>query len=263
MSTAHVDFLSAIDNCKINNNDNPDMVILSDEGIILRRLFSAFSLRPIHILSAPIVVNLLQNPYGYLPDQRVINSLPYITYRLPAIKDQQKTLKLLESHIQFTFSLDVNTGRYAPNSSKIFSVNGPLVYHIPRKYIDIPVPLSPINNIAQLPTVVNNRLTFHKYKVEFHDTCEFNNSQYRIVSVVSISQINNSNNINLNIINGNYTTLFLYDEMNNNMESQVYMPQNVLDNDKKYFVAYAGPQILELKTNLALDGSIFIYDKYM
>ena len=259
-SPAHVDFLSAIDNCKINNNDNPDMVILSDEGIILRRLFSAFSLRPIHVMSAPIVMNLLQNPYGYLPDQRVINSLPYITYRLPAVNEKDKNHNLSDSNTQFTFSLDVNTGRYAPNTSRIFEVNGPLVYYIPRKFIDIPVPLSPVTNLTQLPTVINNRLSYQKIRVKYDDNVTINDKLYNLVSVVSISTIETPNLNNGNLINGNMTTLF--DNVDYGITSKciVYGPQKAVDNEYKPFKTFLDSDLERKKGELELTGCIFVYN---
>jgi hypothetical protein len=260
-SPAHVDFLSAVDNCKINNNDNPDMVILSDEGIILRRLFSAFSLRPIHIMSSPIAINLLQNPYGYVPDQRVINSLPYITYRLPTVNEKDKIYNLTDSNTQFTFSLDVNTGRFVPNTSRIFEVNGPLVYYIPRKYIDIPIPLGAISNISQLPTVINNKFSFQKISVSFDKQIVINENIYNLLSVVSISFVSTTGLTNNTLIDGNMTTLFSYSDPNINLSCTVYSPQHVIKNNNKPYITLTGPNIEEKTNELKTSGCIFVYNK--
>jgi hypothetical protein len=257
---SHNDLLTSIDNCKINNNDNPDMVILSDEGIILRRLFSTFSYRPIHVMNQPITTNILQNPYGFLPDQRVISSLPYITYRVPQFKRQDDPISVLtDSNESFTFSLDINTGRYLPNTTRIFNINGPLVYYVPRKYIDIPVPVNPLTSVTQLPTVFNNRISYHKIPISFEHNIIVTEKNFNLASVVSLAMIDVNNNNN-KMITGNETTIFM--NYNNDIvpiKANLYMPLKALTYEKKPFSEIGGEQLNEHRVNLQTTGCIFVY----
>jgi len=262
-SQSHIDALTAIDNCKINNNDNPDMLLLSDEGIILRRLFSTFSFRPIITMSVPISVNLLRNPYGFSQDQRIINTIPYITYRLPLIQKEGEVLKLESANIQNTYNLDVNTGRYYPNTSTIFNINGPLVYYIPRKFIDIPVPTTSILNISQLPIIPNQRLSVQAIQVEFETAYTHFDKLYQLKSSVGIHIKKSNLNVNNgNIIQGNETVIYDYVDSNTIRPHSihVYIPQDILINDKSYFTQLDNINLEDKLTDMKTSTSIFIYN---
>lgn len=71
------DFLLAIDNCRQNIYDAPDLTYVKDEGSILRRLLSAFSIRPT-IVSTTRLYNMFGGPatYGYNP----VSSGPAISF---------------------------------------------------------------------------------------------------------------------------------------------------------------------------------------
>ena len=258
----HDELLVSVDNCKLNNNDNPDMLILSDEGIILRRLFSVFSFRPIFIINQPIAVNVLQNPYGFLPDQRVISSLPYITYRVPTIVKDGITPSLEDANQQLTFSLDMNTGRYLPNSTRIFAINGPLVYYVPRKFLNIPVPVNPLTSINQLPTVIQNRVSYHKVDIDYKYSFSVIDITFNLVSVVSLNLINSETSTD-KLIAGNETTIFIsdYSSFTDPTLAYRYKPLNALNNDEKPFELCEGTNLNNHRENLKLSGCIFVYVK--
>ena len=47
------EFVSSVDLCKQNKNDNPDLVYGRHDGTVLKRLISAFSFRPTVVASLP------------------------------------------------------------------------------------------------------------------------------------------------------------------------------------------------------------------
>ena len=238
---------------------------------ILRRLFSVFSFRPIFIINQPIAVNVLQNPYGFLPDQRVISSLPYITYRVTNFKKDDINPKLEDANQQFTFSLDMNTGRYLPNSTRILNINGPLVYYVPRKFIDIPVPVSPLTSVTQLPTVIQNRVAYNNNVIDYSHSVTVNDTSYTLVSVVSLNIVDIENNdANKNnmaykkLIAGNETTIFKYPFSNvtEPTKAYCYRPLNAINNsDDKPFDFNELNSLNIKRENLKSTGCIFVYVK--
>ena len=76
-------FLTAVDSCRVNLFDAPDLTYVRDEGTILRRIMNAFSIRPTVISSTPIWNMLTYNPHFTKPAITQVTTIPMITYRLP------------------------------------------------------------------------------------------------------------------------------------------------------------------------------------
>ncbi|NBO17587.1 MAG: hypothetical protein EBV07_01730, partial [Proteobacteria bacterium] len=60
------DFMASVDLCRLNKQDTPDLVYGRYDGVILKRLLSAFSFRPTMVSVTPAIVNpVAVNPYSY------------------------------------------------------------------------------------------------------------------------------------------------------------------------------------------------------
>jgi hypothetical protein len=68
--------------CKVSNYDNPNFIIVGEEGIILRRLMNVFAFRPILVQVVPIYSNTISSPFNTSLLSTVITSIPFVTYRL-------------------------------------------------------------------------------------------------------------------------------------------------------------------------------------
>ena len=75
------EFTSAIDVCRLNKYDNPDMIYGRHDGTILKRLLSAFSFRPTVITTLPIGNVFANNPYAQNV-RPTVTSIPMINVRL-------------------------------------------------------------------------------------------------------------------------------------------------------------------------------------
>lgn len=78
-----VEFLVAVDNCRNSIYDVPDLTYVKDEGAILRRLLSAFSLRPTVIATQPLYGVLSNNPHVNPSSITQVTTVPMISVRLP------------------------------------------------------------------------------------------------------------------------------------------------------------------------------------
>lgn len=75
------EFMTAIDTCRLNKHDNPDLVYGRHDGTVLKRLMSAFSFRPTVVATIPIANIFAANPYAQNV-RPTVTSIPMINVRL-------------------------------------------------------------------------------------------------------------------------------------------------------------------------------------
>jgi hypothetical protein len=86
------DFVSAIDICRSNKYDTPDLIYGRYDGTILKRLLATFSFRPtLVVTSAQKMQNVIVNPYQQFI-RPVVTTVPMINIRLE-ISDEPYDLK--------------------------------------------------------------------------------------------------------------------------------------------------------------------------
>jgi hypothetical protein len=73
--------MTAVDSCRLNKHDNPDLVYGRHDGTVLKRLMSAFSFRPTVVATVPIANIFAANPYAQNVRPTVTN-IPMINVRL-------------------------------------------------------------------------------------------------------------------------------------------------------------------------------------
>ena len=247
------DFLNSIDTCKITNYDNPDLVVLGDEGIILRRLFSVFAFRPIIVSTTPVFSSYTQNPFNLPTINNVITSIPYIVYKIPTIlvgqqnqQVQQFSLDNTNSIVQFYLENDV----FVPKATYVLNVNGPLIYYIPRRSMTIPM-VMPFT-LSSLPLTNKNNTLINKIPVNIpynininNNYAEMNNAPQKVfvlLSVVSLDIKNMSNNNIMylpqysSVVTGQNTYLLKYPMTETGdifspspIDVYEYSPQNVMN----------------------------------
>lgn len=75
------EFMTAVDVCRLNKHDNPDLVYGRHDGTILKRIISAFSFRPTTIATVPVANIFAFNPYAQNV-RPTISNVPMINIRL-------------------------------------------------------------------------------------------------------------------------------------------------------------------------------------
>ena len=155
------DFLTAIDVCKVSNYDNPNFIIVGEEGIILRRLMNVFAFRPILVQVVPIYSNNLTSPYNTTVLSTMITSIPFVTYRLNvmpkllmAISNNQLNERRLLTDNQF-IQFFVENNSIIEKITSVKDVSGPLIYYVPRRAVFIPINNTPLytSSLPLLPNV--------------------------------------------------------------------------------------------------------------
>ena len=266
-----IDFIANIDKCKISNVDNPDILYLSDEGVILRRLFAVFSFRPIVVQTLPVFGVILNNPLNLPVNTNVITSIPYITYKLPSVAVAGQQYALSDANNQMQFYME--NGSFVPKATQIIDARGPIIFYVPRRVVALPIrvtnpQLTPFgftelsnstrhyHNINGIAVNYENTLSITKHIVNTNVT-------YYLRSAVALEKYNDTN-----IILGHMTYLFNYARDNNlniiqgtdPTEINVYIPRRANLIASKGFPILATSDV-EAKTVISTCGTIYIYSE--
>lgn len=263
-----LDFVAYIDKCKVSNVDNPDVLYLSDEGVILRRLFAVFSFRPIIVSTQPVFGMVTNNPLNLPVNPAVITSIPYITYKLPQIAVQGQTYSLSDANNQIQFYME--NGNFVPKATQILDCRGPIVFYVPRRSIALPInfanpQLSPFG-FASLDVSTRHYHNINGIEIDYDQTMNLNvhitNTQktYYLRSAVVLEKWQNSN-----VVLGHMAYLFKYARDTDNkiisatpIDTSVYVPRKAnLVNSRNFPIFVAGD--LQAKTAISTCGTVFVY----
>jgi len=150
-------FMAAIDGCKLNNADAPDVIYIGDEATILRRLLQAFSFRPIIVSTIPVFGVVTANTPNLPVMMNRVTAIPMITVRLPVgiVKDDDEQVDLEDSLKKPQYFLE--NGNLVPKIQEIIYTRGVIIFHVTRR-TQIPryqKMVSPGNWNELLPTITS------------------------------------------------------------------------------------------------------------
>jgi hypothetical protein len=265
-----IDFIAYIDKCKISNVDNPDIMYLSDEGVILRRLFSIFSFRPLIVSTQPVFGVITNNPFNLPVNTNVITSIPYITYRLPNAVVQGVEYKLSDANSQVQFYME--NGTFVPKMTQLIDCRGPIVYYVPRRFIGLPMQIlypqiTPFSNL-NLHTSTRHYNKINTLEINYDTSIELSVSvtdqivQFYLRSVVAFERYEDTS-----IILGHMTFLYGYpkDDQGNVLNAtpntaKVYAPSQALKEDHSFHPIINPPEEESMmKSHIKMFGTIFVY----
>jgi hypothetical protein len=265
-----IDFVANIDKCRISNVDNPDILYLSDEGVILRRLFAIFAYRPIIVQTIPISGMIVSNPLNIPHNTNSITSIPYITYKLPGVQTQGQQYSLNDANNQIQFYME--NGSFVPKATQIVDVRGPLIFYVPRRSMGLPMKIanpqiSPFG-VADLANTTREYQQVNEVELSYDNTIQINinltstSKTYFLRSAVAFEKYDNTS-----IILGHMTFLFKYARNADQsimsadpMEIVTYIPRkaNLIKNNG-YPILSSNAH--EAKRVMSTCGTIFVYNQ--
>jgi hypothetical protein len=237
-------FLAAMDACRVNLYDTPDLMYIQDEGSILRRILSAFSFRPTIVNTSTI------SPYNVNPIQNniyarnmttfgAVTAVPMITLRLPLVPTTT-SIDLLDSLDQAHYYLENNT--VIPKHQTIIYSKGILIFYINRRYQQVNLAkLYNPQNFGKLPMTISGFEKLNNHSVIVRPNIQVINDNYKLRSVV-IAQTSTSNN-NEYIV-GNATLIMSHANFSAGIyrdSCSLYDPANAARVDRGTGNAYAPP----------------------
>jgi hypothetical protein len=180
-----IEFMGAIDKCRNNIFDAPDLAYVRDEGTVLRKLLGAFSLRPTVVSTSPLYDVMIANPYINPTSLTEIESIPMITIRLPFNSNQNKPINLHDFNNQVQWFIENKT--LVPKTRSIIYSSNVLFFHVNRRYqsINIGRLVAPYN-FTKLPMTVSSFQAINDQVVNFNHSMPIGNDDYKLHSVVVV-----------------------------------------------------------------------------
>lgn len=191
------EFVGAVDVCRLNKQDNPDLVYGRYDGTILKRLLSAFSFRPTVVSTTPVyqIVNI--NPYQQNV-RPVVTAVPMINLRLPPTISDNTPISLSDALEQHQYFLE--NGTMVPRHTSLIYSRGVLFFFVDRRANVIRFNDMQPFNIARLPTTVSGFERLNDREVLYDDEIKIRGDTYQLRSVV-LAEINR-NALEKNIVVG-------------------------------------------------------------
>lgn len=195
-------FVTAIDMCKLNKYDTPDLVYGRFDGTIIKRLISCFSLRPSVVSTTEVVQPQFSiNPYTQMI-KPVVTTIPMLNLRLPHSSSDNTAVSLREALNQT--QLFIEGGMVVPKNTSLIYSRGVLMFFIDRRTQIMRVSNHPPFNMGVLPIALSGFERLNDRVVSLELQLEENNENYELRSIV-ISEINNTLQQGHNIVIGSST----------------------------------------------------------
>lgn len=167
-------FTSAVDACKITNQEAPDVMYLGDEATVMRRVMQAFGLRPTAVVTNPILgigIQVDQTEFPQLKNR--VTHVPMITVRLPLNNNDVDTPSLMGSLDAPQYF--VENGILVPKVQQIIYTRDVLIFHVNRRRM---APESSVVNPMHWRTVMPTITAYERV----------NNIEVDVPAVVPISE---------------------------------------------------------------------------
>ena len=206
------EFINMLNACRNNLYDNADLVYNQDEGALLRRLMSVFSLRPTFIYTRPIysVASFFGNMYSFgmnmgsvpnsspgmwntFPFQNqptyTVTNIPMIVLQIPpfTVGAEPKDIRTANSQI-----LWINENKnIVPKEQSILYSKEIIIFYVNRRIqrIQIRTFSNPLT-FSQLPLTMTNFDKLNAYPVNVPDRVTFGRSEetYYLRSIVAVTE---------------------------------------------------------------------------
>jgi len=194
------DFVSSVDMCRLNKQDTPDFIYGRYDGVIIKRLLSAFSFRPTVVATTPLLMNpVALNPYAFNVRPQV-TSVPMINMRLPPVLNDSTPVELKSALEQSQYFLE--GGAIVPRNTSLIWSRGILVFYVDRRATNITFN-DQLNafSMSQLPTPIAGFERLNKREVDFEEQITLGSDVYELRSVVH-SDLNIENGVETDLVIG-------------------------------------------------------------
>lgn len=182
------EFLVAVDSCRNNIYDAPDLTYVKDEGTVLRRLLAAFSLRPTVVSTTPMYGVASNNPHLSAAAITQLTNVPMINLRLP-INVQGNSVALHLDNARQQAQWFVENKMLVPKNQSIMYSWGVLFFYVGRRYQTINLSrVSAPYNFNSLPMTVNGFEAINDIIVNFDKELTISDDLYQLRSVVIVEK---------------------------------------------------------------------------
>jgi len=185
------EFMSAVDLCRMNKYDTPDLVYGRYDGTILKRLLSAFSFRPTIVTTTTAFSPVSLNPYQQ-NIKPLVTFIHMINFKLPFYNNNAGVTYNLEDALEQTQYLIDQSGVPTPKHTSLIYSKGILVFYVDRRS-NVIYQNKGVHgyafNFSKLPTAIAGFERLNDSFVNFRESFPIRQDKYQLRSVV-VSQIN-------------------------------------------------------------------------
>ena len=222
------EFLMAVDMCKLNKYDTPDLVYGRYDGTVIKRLVAAFSFRPTVVATTPIYSLVTNNPYVHnvVP---VVTSLPMVNLRLPSAIHDKTPVDLSDALEQSQWFME--NGQIVPKNQSLIYSRGVLVFYVDRRSHILRVGDVHPFNFNRLPAAIAGFERLNDREVNFDTQFKIREDTYLLRSVVLCETNNKIDQAKQLIIGSSAIVMVHQDPENNKFDSEYlkYDPLGVRD----------------------------------
>ena len=228
---ASQEFLMAIDLCKLNKWDTPDLVYGRYDGTVIKRLVSAFSFRPTVVATTPTYNLVSNNPYtqNFVPQ---VTSLPMVNLRLPLSINDSDPVELREALEQQQFFIE--GGQIVPKNQSLIYSRGLLIFYVDRRSHTLRVgDINPFN-FNRLPAAIAGFERLNQRRVIFEPEFKLREDSYKLRSVV-LCETNNKVDANKKLIIGSSTVIMTHPNISSGRFDAQYLHYDPLGVRDSYY----------------------------
>ena len=200
-------FVSSVDMCRLNKQDTPDLLYGRFDGVIIKRLFSAFSFRPTIVATTPLLINSISvNPY-LLNSRPLVTAIPMINMRLPPISNDSDVVQLEDAIKQTQYFLE--GGLIVPRNTSLIWSRGIIVFYVDRRSTTINYndQLNQFSmNILPASIAISGFEKMNNNTVIVTESISIKDEEYDLRSVV-ISELNHNTEGPKNLVLGSSTLI--------------------------------------------------------
>jgi len=226
-NTGFRDFIGSVDMCRLNKQDNPDLIYGRYDGTILKRLLSAFSFRPTIVSTTPIYNIVNVNPYQQNV-RPIVTAVPMINLRLPPTINDDSPVSLSDALDQHQYFIE--NGAMVPRHTSLIYSRGVLFFFVDRRANVIRYNDMQPFNISRLPLSVSGFERLNDREVDFDDQITIRSDVYHLRSVV-LAEINR-NSPERNLVVGSSAIVMLHQDLTIGRYTNEYFqydPMSVFD----------------------------------
>jgi len=193
-NNSFTEFISAIDLCRLNKFDSPDLIYGRHDGTVLKRLVSAFSFRPTIVATTPIFKTFAHNPY-HQNVRPSVTSVAMVNMKLPVILNESSPVNLKDALETSQLFMD-STGKMEYKNTNLIYSRGVLMFYVDRRANVLRLNDMEPFSLNRLPTAVAGFERVNNRQVHFDNEFSIGQDEYVLRSVVCVKtndQLGNGN----------------------------------------------------------------------
>jgi hypothetical protein len=223
------DFVGSVDLCRLNKNDNPDLIYGRYDGTILKRLLSAFSYRPTIVATSPVYNIVAINPYQQNV-RPVVTAVPMINLRLPSSLNDNSPVHITDALEQQQYFLE--NGSLIPRSTSLIYSRGVLFFFVDRRSNVLRYQSNDPFELNRLPVALSGFERINDREINFEMEFPVRGDLYKLRSVV-VAEIN-SLNTRSDYVVGSSTLVAIHRDVANNVMEDLFFQYDPLSAGTSY-----------------------------